>query len=55
MFNILLQFFEEQEEISSKLSPDEVASIAVDCIYAYTETDQLHLAQNILAAIPVQR
>lgn len=50
-----LKFFEGQEEVSCGLSPDELSTIAVDSIYSYVNTDDLHLAQGILAAIPVQR
>lgn len=49
------KFFESQEELSCGLSPDELSSLAVDCIYSYVDTEDLHLAQRILAAIPVQR
>ncbi|KAK3925364.1 Neuroblastoma-amplified sequence [Frankliniella fusca] len=50
-----LKFFEGQDELSCGLSPDELSTIAVDCIYSYVETDDLHLAQAILITIPVQR
>ncbi|XP_034245235.1 neuroblastoma-amplified sequence-like isoform X2 [Thrips palmi] len=50
-----LKFFEGQDELSCGLTPDEISTIAIDCIYSYVDTDHLHLAQGILAAIPVQR
>ncbi|XP_026284757.1 NBAS subunit of NRZ tethering complex isoform X1 [Frankliniella occidentalis] len=50
-----LKFFEGQDELATGLSPDELSTIAVDCIYSYVDTNDLHLAQAILITIPVQR